>query len=154
MENTEFTQEIMLFNEFAPKQLYRVLQLRSEVFVVEQTCYYQDMDGLDLLPETRHFLLLDGLNIVAYTRVLAPGTSYSGYSSIGRIVSSPDYRGKGLGHQIVAESIKLCQELWPKYPIKIGAQAHLTEFYQQHGFKLIGEEYIEDGIPHVHMERT
>ncbi|UAA39015.1 GNAT family N-acetyltransferase [Paraneptunicella aestuarii] len=146
-------QEIYQFNDFAPKQLYKVLQLRSAVFVVEQTCYYQDMDDLDTLPETRHFMLMDGNELAGYSRILAPGASYSGYSSIGRILTSDKHRGQGLGHDVVSNSIQICKQLWPDYNIKIGAQSHLQEFYGAHGFKAIGEEYIEDGIPHIHMVR-
>ena len=147
-------QEIYQFNDFAPKQLYRVLQLRSAVFVVEQTCYYQDMDDLDTLPETRHLMLLDGSEVAGYARILAPGASYSGYSSIGRILTAEQYRGQGLGHEVVKASILLCEELWPGYEIKIGAQSHLADFYGEHGFIVAGNEYMEDGIPHIHMVRS
>lgn len=154
MPSSKLSQELMQFNDLAPKQLYRILQLRSAVFVVEQTCYYQDLDGLDTLPETRHLILQDGSTIAGYARILAPWASYSGFSSIGRVMSPLDYRGTGIGHQIVKNSIETCLDLWPEYPIKIGAQVHLSKFYQQHGFKIAGESYIEDGIPHIHMVRN
>lgn len=147
------TTDLLLFNELTPKLVYRLLKLRSEVFVVEQNCVYQDMDDLDLLPETRHLLFQEDQNITAYARILAPGASYSGFSSIGRIVTAPDTRGTGLGHTLVETAITECLALWPQYPIKIGAQSHLTGFYGKHGFTAYGDEYIEDGIPHIHMIR-
>lgn len=147
------SKEILLFNELTPKLVYRILKLRSEVFVVEQTCIYQDIDDLDLLPETRHIIFEEAQTITAYARVLAPGASYSGYSSIGRIVIDAQARGTGQGHQLVAEAISLCLEYWPQYPIKIGAQSHLVKFYEQHGFITSSAEYIEDGVPHIHMIR-
>lgn len=147
------TTELLLFNELTPKLVYRILKLRSEVFVVEQNCVYQDMDDLDLLPETRHLLFQEAQNVNAYARILAPGASYSGFSSIGRIVTSPDARGSGLGHALVEKAIVECTALWPQYAIKIGAQSHLTGFYGKHGFIAQGDEYIEDGIPHIHMVR-
>lgn len=148
------TKDILLFNELTPKLVYRILKLRSEVFVVEQTCIYQDMDDLDLLPETRHVLFQEEQAISAYARILAPGASYSGFSSIGRIITSPQARGSGLGHILVEEAVNQCVALWPEYAIKISAQSHLTQFYKKHGFVEEGNEYLEDGIPHMQMIRN
>ncbi len=154
MNNNDLLSEVFFFNEFSPKQLYRIMQLRVAVFVVEQTCYYQELDGLDTLPETRHLLIQDGAEIAGYARILAPGASYSGASSIGRIIVTEGYRGIALGHRVVKEAIEKCIEKWPEYPIKIGAQAHLKSFYGKHNFIQVGEPYVEDGIPHIHMVRA
>ncbi|MCY7295707.1 GNAT family N-acetyltransferase [Alteromonas sp. a30] len=151
--NNNLTSNILSFNELSPKQLYRIMQLRVSVFVVEQTCYYQELDGLDTLPETRHLLIQEGNQIAGYARILAPGASYSGASSIGRILVSPDYRGQGLGHRVVKEALDLCLTQWSAYPIKIGAQTHLKDFYSQYQFIQVGEPYLEDGISHIHMVR-
>lgn len=154
MNNNNLLSGIFFFNEFSPKQLYRVMQLRVDVFVVEQTCYYQELDGLDTLPETRHLLIQNGNDIAGYARILAPGASYAGSSSIGRILVSKDYRGQALGHRVVKEAVERCIEQWPEYPIKIGAQAHLKDFYSKYNFVQVGEPYVEDGIPHIHMVRA
>lgn len=147
------TLQSLTFSELTTDLLYQILQLRMEVFVVEQTCYYQDADGLDKHPETQHVILWDGDQIAAYARVLAPGTSYDNYSSIGRILNPMAYRGKGLGHKIVAGSIALCEKHWPDVDIKISAQAHLQAFYNNHGFVVATEIYLEDGIEHIGMIR-
>lgn len=147
------TLQSLSFLELSTDLLYQILQLRMEVFVVEQTCYYQDADGLDKHPETQHVILWDGDQIAAYARVLAPGTSYDDYSSIGRILNPMAYRGRGLGHKIVAGSIALCEECWPDVAIKISAQAHLQGFYDHHGFAVATEVYLEDGIEHIGMIR-
>lgn len=144
-------QQVYLFEQLTTTQLYRILQLRLAVFCVEQTCYYQDADGLDLHPETRHLMLLDGEEIAAYTRILAPGVSYPEYSSIGRVVNDNKYRRQGLGHKLIRASIEVCEKLWPESDIKISAQQHLESFYAQHGFVTATEPYLEDGIPHVGM---
>ena len=129
------------------------MQLRVSVFVVEQTCYYQELDGLDTLPETRHLLIQQDNHIAGYARILAPGASYSGASSIGRILVNPDFRGLALGHRVVKEALEQCLTLWPEYPVKIGAQTHLKDFYSQYQFIQVGEPYLEDGISHIHMVR-
>lgn len=148
------TNNTLLFNELTPQLVYLILKLRSEVFVVEQNCIYQDMDDRDLLPDTRHLFFQQDETITAYARILAPNTSYPGFSSIGRIVTSPQVRGSGLGHELVEQAVDQCVTLWPELAIKISAQSHLTQFYGKHGFVVNGSEYLEDGIPHVQMLRN
>ncbi len=143
----------LTFDQLSASLVYKMLQLRIEVFVVEQTCYYQDADGLDTHPETLHLFMLDAENIAAYARILAPDTSYQGCSSIGRILNAKDYRGRGLGHELVAEAVKICEQNWPGVPTKIGAQAHLQGFYNKHQFYSVSDVYLEDGIEHVSMLR-
>ena len=137
------------FQALTTEELYIILALRAEVFVVEQNCPYQDVDGKDLL--SIHVLGYIKNQLVAYARVLEQGVSYQEYASIGRIVTSPSIRGKKFGHELVDFSIKVCQKNFPGQPIKISAQAHLEKFYNKHGFKATGEAYLEDDIPHIGM---
>lgn len=150
---------IKTFTQLDSHLLYRILQLRAAVFIVEQTCYYQDIDGLDLHPETRHLLWQQeaqqeeqqASEIGAYARLLAPGVSYPEQASIGRVITSEAQRGTGLGQDLMRLAVAKCREYWPKADIKISAQAHLQRFYEGHGFKVVSEPYLEDGIPHVAM---
>jgi ElaA protein len=139
---------IQTFAEFDTNTLYDVLALRQAIFVVEQNCPYQDLDGLD--QAAFHMLCREGHTLLAYQRCLPPGTSYP-ESSIGRIIVSAAARGRQLGRELVQRGIDFNREQWPDADIRIGAQAHLADFYGSLGFELEGEEYVEDGIPHVHM---
>ena len=137
------------FDELTSIELHDMYVLRSEVFVVEQDCVYQDIDGNDL--KSIHVLgKIEGA-LVAYARALDQGLSYADYSSIGRIVVSPAYRAQKLGHELVDFAIKTTQKEYSNSPIKISAQAHLEKFYEVHQFKATGEAYLEDGIPHIGM---
>jgi ElaA protein len=133
-------------------QLYAMLALRQEVFVLEQACLYPDIDGLD--PGAHHLLgwrEADGRQeLVAHLRCLAPGAKYA-EMSIGRVVTSPAARGSGLGRELVAQGIALARELHPGHAIRIGAQAHLERFYAGFGFATVSAPYDEDGILHVDM---
>ena len=137
------------FQALTTEELYEIFALRAKVFVVEQNCPYQDVDGKDLY--SIHVLGYINNQLVAYARVLGQGVSYQEYASIGRIVTSPSIRGKKFGHDLVAVAIKVCQKNFPGQPIKISAQAHLEKFYNKHGFKATGEAYLEDDIPHIGM---
>lgn len=137
------------FQVLTSEELYKILALRAEVFVVEQNCPYQDVDGKDL--QSIHVLGYIKNELVAYARVLEQGISYREYASIGRIVTSPSIRGNNHGHVLVDFSIKVCQKKFPGQPIKISAQAHLEKFYNAHSFKATGEAYLEDDIPHIGM---
>ncbi|MCW8865548.1 MAG: GNAT family N-acetyltransferase [Colwellia sp.] len=143
------------FNELSLDELYDLLKLRIDVFVVEQTCYYPDLDGdkgqLDRNEDTLHLLGYQGDTLVAYLRILAKGQSYNDYISIGRVAIAEQARGTGLGHELMTEALSLCQQYFPKQSIKISAQEHLINFYQQHGFKQVYQMYLEDDIPHVAM---
>lgn len=143
------------FNELALNELYDLLKLRIDVFVVEQTCYYPDLDSdkgqLDRNKDTLHLLGYQNGTLVAYLRILALGQSYDNYISIGRVAIAQQARGSGLGHELMKEALKLCQKYFPEQNIKISAQAHLIIYYQQHGFKQVSEMYLEDDIPHVAM---
>ena len=134
--------------------LYRVLKLRSEVFVVEQTCPFQDLDVLDRREGVWHLLGYQGDLLAAYARIMAPGIGDESGAAIGRVVTSPKARGGGLGHQLIGEAVKACEARWPTHSIWLGAQAHLQGFYGQHGFVAEGEGYVEDDIPHIGMRKT
>jgi len=136
------------FYTLTTDELYQILRLRSEIFVVEQNCVYQDMDDKDQL--AFHFFCIKNSKIIAYTRLFKPGDYYT-EAAIGRVVVSNFERGYGLGHELIKNSILKTNELFGKKSIKIGAQTYLKSFYESHGFKKISKEYLEDGIPHIHM---
>lgn len=138
------------FQELTNKELYDLLQLRSEVFVVEQDCVYQDLDGKD--NKALHVIGKKDNNIVAYTRVFKPG-DYFKEASIGRVVVSKDKRQHKYGYDIMEASMKAVKDNFNETTIKLSAQTYLKKFYNNLGFKEIGEEYLEDGIPHVAMIR-
>ena len=141
------------FDDLAPRELYEMLRLRSEVFVVEQDCPYLDADGKDLQPGTLHLFGRDAQGeLAAYLRLLPAGVSYD-EPSFGRVVTSPRHRGLGLGDEMVRVALGYADSLWPGMPLRIGAQAHLTNYYGKHGFVIDSDEYDEDGIPHREMLR-
>lgn len=136
------------FNELTKQELYSLLQLRSEVFVVEQDCVYQDLDGKD--ENALHVLGFKKDKIVAYTRIFKPGF-YFKEASIGRVVVAKNQRNYKYGYAIMKASIKAIKSHFKTSEIKISAQCYLNTFYTNLGFKNIGESYLEDGIPHIAM---
>lgn len=141
----------MAFDELSAAQLYAVLQLRSEVFVVEQACVFQDMDGAD--DQAMHLLGTSQGTLVAYARCFAAGVKFA-EASIGRIVIRSSGRGSGTGHALVGKAIASLLAHWGAQAIRIGAQARLEDFYRLHGFESTGRLYLEDGIPHLEMLRS
>ncbi len=144
------------FAALSADTLYRLLRLRSEVFVVEQNCVFLDMDGLDAqcLHVLGEVVDADGtVHLHASTRLVPPGLAFA-EASIGRVVTAPAARGGGIGHALMNESVRLLEALWGPQPIRIGAQAHLEAFYNRHGFVSDNKPYIEDGIPHLEMIRA
>ena len=139
---------IKRFNELSTHELYAVLQLRAEVFVVEQDCVYQDLDNKDL--DAYHVLGVLDTKIVAYARIFKPG-DYFLESSIGRIVVKKEFRKFQYGYQLVQNSILFIENNLQQNTILISAQSYLTKFYNSLGFTQVGEEYLEDGIPHIKM---
>ena len=186
------TWQWLAFDQLSVTQLYQVLRLRSEVFVVEQNCVFLDMDGLDdqamhllgfraaagsascpppalrapplptqnpLPPEIPGSIesgsAIEGNppELVAYVRCFPAGIAFA-EASIGRVVTKPSARGGGLGHLLMAEAVRALQQHWGAQAIRIGAQAQLKNFYQQHGFVDMGMPYVEDGIDHLEMVRA
>lgn len=140
----------LAFEALTNSALYAVLQLRSEVFVVEQACLFADMDGSDA--EAMHLLGMRQGRLVAYARCFSAGL-HGPQASLGRVLTHPSVRGTGLGHALVREAIARMAQQWGAQAIRIGAQAHLKAFYRQHGFEEAGPLYLEDGIPHLEMRR-
>jgi ElaA protein len=136
------------FSELTKNELYEILQLRSEVFVVEQNCVYQDIDFKD--QKAWHVIGIKNDKIVAYTRIFKPG-DYFLEASIGRVVVKQNERKYGFGYEIIVASIKAIETIFKETTIKISAQTYLIKFYNSHGFQQIGDEYLEDDIPHIAM---
>jgi ElaA protein len=139
------------FDQLSKTELYQLLQLRAEVFVVEQECAYQDLDGKDM--KALHILGKEQGKLITYARVFGPG-DYFEEASIGRIVVSPNTRGAGLGKKIVIAAEKAIINFYQTDRIRLSAQAYLKKFYSEMGYQSTGEEYPEDGIPHIAMIKT
>lgn len=137
------------FNAFSLEELYQALALRQEIFIVEQTCPYPDADGLD--QQALHLFATDQhQKIVAYCRLFHPGVIRE-ESVIGRVVVHQTYRGTGLGRTLMQNAIAYFKTNFPASAIKISAQSYLRNFYESLGFEVIGDEYLEDDIPHLPM---
>ena len=138
------------FDELSPHELYAILQLRNEVFAIEQNCVYQDMDNKD--QPAYHLMGWTNGILIAYTRIIPPGVAYP-EPSIGRVVSSPSARNEGIGKLLMDKSIEHIYNLYGNIPVKIGAQLYLKRFYTNLGFLQAGDVYLEDGIEHIEMVR-
>ena len=138
------------FAELNPFELYAYLQLRSEVFVVEQNCVYQDLDNLD--QNSLHVCIHDQDTLVACARIVPANEKYPDIS-IGRVIVAQSHRKQQLGHVLMQYAIAVIEEHFGAQKIVLSAQAHLQDFYKKHNFVPQGEIYLEDGIPHMHMER-
>lgn len=136
------------FDSLSPNELYAIIRLRNEVFVVEQNCVFQDADNKD--QPSLHLMFWNNNELVAYCRLVPPGLAYT-EMSIGRVVSSPYHRKSGAGRQLIAEAIELIHQQFGTGPIRIGAQCYLIKFYASFGFIEEGEMYLEDGIEHIEM---
>jgi len=145
------------FNELSLHQLYDILKLRVDVFVVEQNCIYPDLDSdentLDRHENTLHLLGYHDAKLVAYLRILDQGQRYDNYISIGRVVVAEQVRATGVGHELMSKGLIVCEQHFTKQEIKISAQEHLLTFYQHHSFERVSEVYLEDDIPHIAMVR-
>lgn len=140
--------ECRSFKELTPYELYDIIHLRNEVFVVEQNCVFQDADHKD--QDCFHLMAFIDNDLAGYTRLVPPGVSYK-QMSIGRVVASQKFRRTGIGKELMQTSINKCYELFGAGSIKIGAQLYLKKFYESFGFMQEGEDYLEDGIPHIYM---
>lgn len=137
------------FEQLSTTQLYQILALREEVFIVEQRCPYQDADGQDF--KALHLMAYQDQQLLAYARIFAPEQNQA---KIGRVVTKVTGRGQGLGQQLMQRAIAYCQQHWPEANIMISAQCYLEKFYQQLGFEICSEPYLEDDIPHIAMQIT
>ena len=148
LSNTPF--QLKTFAELNNQELYQILQLRNQVFVVEQTCAYQDLDGLD--DSALHlFSKADNNQIISYARILIPNQCNNTHCSIGRVVVSAEFRQLKLGRLLMQTAIEHARQQFPKIPLKISAQTYLTHFYLSLGFVNTGHFYLEDLIPHQEM---
>ncbi|MCQ8847134.1 GNAT family N-acetyltransferase [Alteromonas stellipolaris] len=144
--------KVLTFSQLNTHQLFELMKLRVDVFVVEQTCPYPELDEKDRHLDTRHLLGFTNDKLVAYARLIPAGVSYPGVS-IGRVATHADFRGNGAGISLLTEAIKQCENLWPNEDIEIGAQEYLLAFYRKFGFVQTSDMYLEDDIPHVDMKR-
>ena len=136
------------FEDLIPHELYSILQLRNEVFVVEQNCVFQDADDKD--QHSFHLMGFEDKKLIAYSRLVPGGKIYE-QVSIGRVVTSPSVRGNGSGKKLIDQSIVAIYSLFGSQPIKIGAQVYLKNFYESFGFEQVSDVYLEDGIEHIYM---
>jgi ElaA protein len=136
------------FTNLTALEVYKILQVRNEVFILEQTCYYQDVDDRDLV--SHHLLVLENDDIIGYARLLPKGIAYDDYCSIGRVLVTKPFRAHKYGKVLMQKSIEFCLANFEGY-IKIGAQKYLEKFYTELGFATCGPEYLEDEIPHLPM---
>jgi ElaA protein len=139
------------FNDLSAEEVYTILCVRQEVFVLEQECLYLDADGKDR--KAFHLMGFKGDELVAYARILKPGVSYAEVS-IGRILSTKNARGTGAGMQLMDQALSRIENEFGQVPIRISAQSYLKEFYQKYDFQPTGKEYLEDEIPHMEMLRA
>ncbi|WP_313386999.1 GNAT family N-acetyltransferase [Chishuiella sp.] len=137
------------FNDLTLQELYKIIQLRNQVFVVEQNCVYQDCDNKDFV--SGHLWATVEDDIVAYSRIVPKGISYKEEPSIGRVISNNKYRGQGFGKQLLLNSIQVIENNFQSTGIRISAQLYLKSFYESFGFQQVSEEYLEDDIPHIEM---
>ncbi|MCD4676709.1 MAG: GNAT family N-acetyltransferase [Desulfobacula sp.] len=149
----EIQWKIKSFNHLDKDELYELLKLRVDVFVVEQNCPYHEIDGKDRHPETLHLI---GRNkdkeLLAYLRILPPGLSFK-QVSFGRVVVAKESRGQGISDAMLKIALDQINRTWPNENIRIGAQVYLKKFYESNGFEAVSKSYLEDGIPHIDMIR-
>ncbi|WNM19632.1 GNAT family N-acetyltransferase [Flavobacterium capsici] len=141
---------IKRFEALSTQELYQLLKLRSEVFVVEQNCVYLDIDDKD--QKALHLFGLTDGKMVAYARLFKP-KDYFENASIGRVVTHPDFRAKKIGHELMQQAVNAIEEYFGEKQITISAQLYLKKFYERHGFTQTSEMYLEDDIPHIEMKR-
>ncbi len=144
--------EFKHYKDLSLDELHDLVSLRIEVFVVEQNCPYQELDGKDKI--AFHQIGRDDQGkILATTRILGPGVSYAEVS-VGRVVVSEKIRGRGIAHEMMEKSKEFIVSEYGEVPVRISAQEHLEKYYGQHKFVSTGKKYLEDGIPHIEMLYT
>jgi ElaA protein len=137
------------FDELSTQELYEILSLRQAVFIVEQDCPYLDVDGLD--KNAIHISLYYDYKLAAYARIIPKGLAYPDHVAIGRVVSSAEFRGQGYGKLLFKKAVQTCKKIYTGDDIKLSSQTYIQKFYADFGFKTVGLEYLEDGIPHIAM---
>lgn len=150
--NDNFTVEIKPFNALTPVEVYKILQLRNEVFIVEQNIVYLDSDNKDF--DAEHVMIWNGEDLAAYARIFKEGAYFEDGASIGRVIVNPKYRRFGLGHQLIKQCLVQIEQEYEAQATDISAQEYLQKFYETHGFVKTSESYIEEGISHIHMKRV
>ena len=145
----KFEYQVKSFQELSLEEFHDIIALRIQIFIIEQNCPYQEVDGKDKLAH-HLFFKNETDEIIAITRILPQGISYEEVA-IGRVVVHEDYRGAGLGNQLMSDSMNFVRDKYGEVPVRLSAQKHLENYYGNHGFKSTGKEYLEDGIPHVEM---
>lgn len=148
MENLPIQSSVKHYSELSLDEFHDMIALRMAVFVVEQNCPYQDLDGLDR--DAFHVLIKFQDELIATARILKAGVVYPEIA-IGRVASSPQHRDKKLGHLLMTNAMSNIFDMFGSVPIKLSAQSHLTNYYAKHGFSSTGKTYLEDGIPHTEM---
>ncbi|HUQ66511.1 MAG TPA: GNAT family N-acetyltransferase [Flavitalea sp.] len=148
MTGSAYPYKIKHFEQLTPAELYAILRLRNEVFVVEQNCVFQDADNKDIY--CHHLMLYDHHQLIAYARLVPQGVSYR-EMSVGRVVTAKEARNKGVAKQLMKLAVQNCRKLFGEGPIRIGAQYYLENFYSSIGFARTGDIYDEDGIEHIEM---
>jgi len=143
--------EFRTFQALTLEQLYEIIRLRVDVFVVEQNCPYSDLDNKDQNAIHYTYTLNSG-RVIGYLRILTKGVSYKEVS-IGRVIIDSEFRSFGYGHELMREALAYVKNTIGEDSVRISAQKHLEKYYASHGFKSTGKEYLEDGIPHVEMLR-
>ena len=147
------TWELKSFDELTVHELYEILKLRADVFVIEQECIYPDIDDKDIFPGVLHLFSTHDNIISSYMRILPIGCSYDYMPCLGRVTTQAGFRGTGLGHLLLQQAINILDERWPNNICHISAQVHLRKYYEAQNFSVVGEGYLEDDIPHIGMER-
>jgi ElaA protein len=147
--DTTIKWECKLFSDLTTEELYKIIQIRIEVFAVEQNVVYQDCDNKDF--KSYHFMGTLNSQLLAYSRIIPPGISYTEAASIGRVVTSPAVRGQSFGKKLFKKSLEQLYILFGQVPVIISAQAYLIKFYEAFSFIPQGNTYIEDSIPHISM---
>lgn len=143
-----FIWTIAPFHELSVDLLYKILQARQDVFIIEQACLFPDIDSKDL--EAVHVVAEEGGALAGYCRILGPGATFK-EASIGRVITSKNFRGTGVGRELMRRAVDEATRLYPSSGIRISAQQYLEKFYSSFGFVTVSESYLEDGIPHVEM---
>jgi ElaA protein len=150
-ENLQLEWKLKEFDDLMPREVYSIMQLRQDIFIVEQNTICNDMDSKDLV--STHLMCWNNNELVACARIIPPGVSYDGFSSIGRIVNKKKFRGLGIGKELLTRSIDEIQKNFPGKPIRISGQLYLKKFYESFGFEQTSDVYIEDSIDHIQLTK-